>query len=263
MKKKMKKMLCMALVAVISLLPACKKKESVVLYDSAGMQVMELQAETQKLENGGEGMTESVPETVTENGTEEAEKAVQKVKEENSERERMTAEEEETLLLVHICGAVASPGVYEFEEGDRLYHAIEKAGGFLPEADKDYLNQAWKLSDGMQICVPTREQTLPEEATGRQYGVKSSLSQWETAEDILQGEIPENFPGNGSLDKAVNINTASKEVLCTLPGIGEGKAQSIIDYREKKGGYETIEEIMNVEGIKEGLFEKIKSSITV
>lgn len=144
---------------------------------------------------------------------------------------------EKQKTLVHICGAVKNPGVYEMNEEDRIYHAVEKAGGFTQDADADYLNQAQKLTDGMQIYIPTEDEAL---------------------ERVKNGEMPGTASGN-----LVNINTATMEELCTLSGIGEGKAQKIIAYRTEVGSYRSIEEIMNVEGIKQGLFDKIKDSITV
>lgn len=263
MKNKTETLLWIAAVMIMSLLSGCKKKESIVLYDSAGMQMAEQEAEAPKTEIT-ESMLKDRAGSASEAVTEGVAQAVwEKENVANSEEEKMAAEAEDSLLLVHICGAVVHPGVYEFKEGDRLCHAIEKAGGFLPEADEDYLNQAWKLSDGMQICIPTKEQILQEASQGQEYGVKSGLAQWESAEDFLTGEISEEFSASTVSDQMVNINTASEEVLCTLPGIGAGKAKSIIDYREQNGNYGTIEEIMNVDGIKEGLFQKIKSSITV
>ncbi len=153
---------------------------------------------------------------------------------------------EETLLtqqkvcVVHICGAVVNPGVYTLEEGSRIYQAVDAAGGFRQDAKEDYLNQADLIADGMKIYVPTNEEA--EEALWE--GISGSL----TADDEA-GQV--------------NINTADEERLCTLPGIGSTKAKSIITYREKNGLFQTIEDIMNVEGIKEGLFQKIRDSITV
>lgn len=151
---------------------------------------------------------------------------------------------EAVSLLVHICGAVANPGVYELPEGDRICHAVEKAGGFTTRADQNYLNQAQKLTDGMRIYIPTREETA--------LASENSLL---LSNDLQQAHVSENG--------LININTAGLEQLCSLPGIGVGKAQNIIAYREEKGSYTSIEEIMNVEGIKEGLFEKIRDRITV
>lgn len=142
--------------------------------------------------------------------------------------------------VVHICGAVRSPGVYTLEAGSRIYQAIEAAGGFTEDAGEDYLNQADPVSDGMKIYVPTLEET--EETKWQQ------ISGQAVSDD-----------GKG----LVNINTADEELLCTLSGVGSSRAKSIIAYREKHGSFQKIEDIMNVEGIKDGLFQKIKDSITV
>lgn len=143
--------------------------------------------------------------------------------------------------VVHICGAVKEPGVYTLEEKSRIYQAVEEAGGFREDAASDYLNQADLIADGMKIYVPTKEEA-------------DSLA------------FPGGWTNTGSEEKEkglVNINTAGEELLKTLPGVGESKARSIIAYREKNGGFRQTEDIMNVEGIKEGLFQKIKDSITV
>ena len=151
-------------------------------------------------------------------------------------------EEREPALIIHICGAVERPGVYELPGGSRIYQAIEEAGGFTDEADRDYLNQAKGLEDGIRLYVPTREET--------------SQDGW-TGEEAAVGTGQENRPG------LVNINTADEKELCTLAGIGSRKAKSIIAYREANGRYEKIEDVMKVEGIKQGLFAKIRDSITV
>lgn len=145
--------------------------------------------------------------------------------------------------VVHICGAVREPGVYTLEGKSRIYQAVEKAGGFREDAAQDYLNQADLITDGMKIYIPTEAEV---EETGM-------MNIWENS-------------GSDSKEKEnslVNINTAGEELLCTLPGVGSAKAKSIISYREKNGPFVKKEDIMNVEGIKDGLFEKIKDSITV
>ena len=155
-------------------------------------------------------------------------------------KERLSASEEK--LVVHICGAVQSPGVYFLDAGSRLYQAVDAAGGFLEEAGEEYLNLADTLSDGQKIYVPTILEAKEEK-----------LSK-ERKEDNVTGLVN---------DSKININTASAELLCTLPGIGSSKAESIIGYREVYGIFESTEDIMRVEGIKEGLFRKIKDKITV
>lgn len=139
-------------------------------------------------------------------------------------------EEVQTTIFVYVCGAVAKEGVYELSQGSRVYEAIEMAGGFLPNAAVTEINQAELLEDAMKIYVPTIE-----ELAKMQLG------------------------GGGK----VNINRASKEELMTLPGIGEAKAESIIAYRKKNGSFRKTEDIMQIAGIKDSLYEKIKDLIQV
>ena len=162
-------------------------------------------------------------------------------KETDREPDKESSKETE-MLVVHICGAVEKPGIYLFEQGSRLYQAVEAAGGFLEDAGEEYLNLAEALYDGEKIYIPTIQEAREE-----------NLSKNPERTDVT--EIVN--------DSRVNINTASAELLCTLPGIGEGKAESIIAYREDKGSFLAIEDIMKVEGIKDGLFRKIKDKITV
>ncbi|WP_367568958.1 helix-hairpin-helix domain-containing protein [Lacrimispora sp.] len=149
--------------------------------------------------------------------------------------------EEETLpaCYVHICGEVAAPGVYELEEGNRVFQAVEMAGGFTEKAAPEYLNMAEKIHDGMKITVLSQEEA-------RAGGTLSAV------------------PGAASQQKSkINLNTATKEELMTLRGVGEAKAADIIGYRESHGGFQKIEDIMKISGIKEAAFQKIKDDITV
>ena len=157
-------------------------------------------------------------------------------------REAQEAAPEETVQ-VYICGAVASPGVYTLPGGSRVVQAVEAAGGFLPDAEEKILNLARKIEDGEQITVWTREEAENMEIT-------------ETPQQIRRH-------GAGSGSGKVNLNTAGKEELMTLSGIGESRADAIIAYREANGPFGSIEEIMNIEGIKEKMFEKIRGSIEV
>ena len=151
-------------------------------------------------------------------------------------------------VFVHVCGAVENPGVYELAGDARVYQAVEAAGGFLPEACEEYVNQAGALTDGTRLYIPTEDEVRELSQAG-----KDTLT-----EELLLQSDSETDPADG----LVNINTASMEELCTLPGIGEGKARHIISYRESTGKFEQIEDIMKVEGIKEGLFGKIRDLIT-
>ena len=149
-----------------------------------------------------------------------------------------------SVILVDVCGAVEKPGVYTLCENARLYEAIEMAGGFAAGADMTYHNRARQLSDGEQIYVPTTE-------------------------EVENGKVPSGAAAqttktgsNVSGDGRININTATSEELQTLSGIGEKKAESIISYREENGAFASPEDLMQVEGIKEGTFQKIKDKIT-
>ena len=125
-----------------------------------------------------------------------------------------------------------------------VVQAVEAAGGFLPDAEEKILNLARKIEDGEQITVWTREEAENMEIT-------------ETPQQNTGGT--EQASGSGK----VNLNTAGKEELMTLSGIGESRADAIIAYREANGPFGSIEEIMNIEGIKGKMFEKIRGSIEV
>lgn len=150
------------------------------------------------------------------------------------------ASQRKEMLVIHICGAVAEPGVYHLESGSRIYQAVEAAGGFLEEAGKEYLNLADVISDGQKIYIPTVQEAEEENRSKEEMNLTGSVD-----------------------EQKVNINTASAELLCTLPGVGSSKAEKIIAYREAYGAFQTTEDIMNVEGIKDGVFRKIKDMIRV
>ncbi len=152
--------------------------------------------------------------------------------------------EPDTAIWVHVCGAVSVPGVYELPSGSRIYEAIEAAGGMAEGAAADYLNMAGTLLDGDKVAVPF----LSELPLGEQYGGAAAQS----------GGDP-GAPDDGLID----INHAEKELLMTLPGIGEAKAEAVIAYREAHGAFKRPEDIMQVSGIKESAYERLKDKITV
>ena len=139
------------------------------------------------------------------------------------------------------------PGVYELEEGMRVCDAVEAAGGLLENADLASLNQAALLADAAKIYVYTQEEAA-------QQGI-SALEQSVTG--VSSGQE------SSAVAVKVNINTADIAQLCTLSGIGESRARDIIAYREANGAFQSTEEIMNVSGIKEATFQKIKDEIAV
>ena len=153
-------------------------------------------------------------------------------------------ENKATEIYVHVCGKVVKPGVYELEEDARLCDAIEAAGGYSNKADKEYLNLAEKVTDGQKIYVPGKDEIKENEQT-------SAETQNNTNEYKAQDS------------NKVNINTASREELMTISGIGEAKADSIIAYRSENGSFSSIEDIKNVSGIGDGLFSKMKEYITI
>ena len=158
-----------------------------------------------------------------------------------SEDEKEAQEKhQETTVFVYVCGAVKSPGVYELEPGARVFDAIHSAGGITEDAAPDAVNQARIIADGEQIYIPTAD-----EAASPDTGVG------------------ETTVTNGTENAKVNINTAGKEELMTLTGIGEAKAGDILKYREEHGSFGSIEELMQINGIKGGVFNKIKDDITI
>lgn len=143
---------------------------------------------------------------------------------------------QETGIFVDIKGAVKNPGVYQMKVGDRVKDALEAAGGLTAEADSQKVNLAKRLEDQMVIVVP-------------KVG--------EEAEEIPAGETRKEATKEGK----VNINTATVEELKTLKGVGEKKAEAIIEYRKKNGSFQTKEDLMKVRGIGKKLFESFQERI--
>lgn len=170
-----------------------------------------------------------------------------------------TESEKELPVVVYVCGAVLETGVYELPPGSRLADAVKAAGGFDEDANDTYVNLAAECIDGMKLYIPTTSETEASKSLGTTGSLQGS-----------EDGRPESFDISGGLANAdtsvaglVNINTASKEELTTLSGIGAGYADRIIAYRNEKGPFRSIEDIMKVSGIKEKLFSKIKDQITV
>lgn len=144
------------------------------------------------------------------------------------------------MIVVEIKGDVANPDVYEISEGSIIRDLITKAGGLTNEANIDKINRADKLRDNQLIVIPN----------------KNELSNANTNINVSK-------EGNTAEDGIININTASLEELQKINGVGEVKAKSIINYREKNGGFKSIDEMKNIEGIGDKTFEKMKDQITI
>lgn len=183
---------------------------------------------------------------------------------ESAEAERNDAAEsgKREPLYVYVCGAVECPGVYAFEEGARVFDAIEAAGGLSADADGACVNQALKLSDQDQLYI----RTLEEKEQNTQKGEFSSTGT--SPEGSASGNGYGLLPAEGSAgtenaaDARININTASQKELTSLPGIGDTKAAAILADRTENGFYEAPEDLKRVSGIGDATFEKLRDRIT-
>lgn len=146
----------------------------------------------------------------------------------------MSSAEGADEIGVYVCGEVNDPGMYYFSGNPRVQDAVNAAGGITGKGVLDSLNMADYLKDCDKVYVPSYDEVISGTASGQEQS-----------------------------DGRVNLNTATKEELMTLPGIGESKAESIIEYRNQQGSYSNIDEITNISGIKEGVFQKIKDLIKV
>lgn len=160
--------------------------------------------------------------------------------------------DKEEKVIVHVIGEVNNPGVVTLKEGARIIDAINGAGGKTEEADLSKVNLAYVVEDGTQIYIPRINENLNQiELMTQDAGPSIVINGFETNnEEEIQ-------------NAKVNINTANKEKLETLPGIGETTAQKIIDYREQNGRFNSIEDLKNVSGIGDAKFNSLKDKITV
>ena len=182
-----------------------------------------------------------------------------KSKAESDEKKSDAEEMQQAMIYVDVCGAVANPGVFQLAAGSRVFQAIEAAGGYLPEAALTCVNRAGVLTDGQQLYILTQEEMerqgldpveMDKASDGQMNGSAGTGQNTGMAAQVQQ-------------DNRININTADEAQLTTLTGIGATRAQAIIAYREENGPFAAIEDIMNVQGIKEGTFAKIKDEIVV
>jgi len=146
-------------------------------------------------------------------------------------------EQEIQSIYVDLKGAVKNPGMYELEEGRRVYDVIELAGGLIEQADENQINYALRLEDEMIIYIP--------------YSGENS-------EEIVQTTT-----AGSTNDGKIRINQASESELTTLPGIGPAKAEAIIQYREEHGPFQAVEDLLNISGIGQKTLDRFADMIIV
>lgn len=148
-------------------------------------------------------------------------------------------------IYVHICGEVQKPDVYKVQADTRVYELIAKAGGLTDAAADAYINQASIVTDGQQIYIPS----------------------FDEVEDVLPGisniSTNETIENSNKNSGTININIATADELMTLSGVGQAKAQAIIDYRMSNGDFQSIDDIKKIAGIKDAVYNKIKDKISV
>lgn len=173
---------------------------------------------------------------------------------------KQAKEDKETVsqkVLIDVKGEVNTPGVYELTVDNTVIDAIKKAGGLTSQSDTSNINLSKKLEDEMVIIVYSKEEI---KEMNKEIECPPCNDVCVTKEDekaLLEEETEEKITGK------VNLNEADIEALQTLDGIGEVKAKAIIDYRDKNGPFKQIEDIKNVSGIGDSVYEKIKDNITV
>lgn len=200
---------------------------------------------------------------------EEKEEKIKIKKEINEEKK------EEEKIYVDIKGAVKVPGVYPLNKESRVIDLIKTSGGITENADTTYINLAQKLKDEMVVIIYTKDQIKEskKKETISTENINNSCICPKITNDVCitkenqtnksSEKNTSNNPKEDNSTEKININTANIETLQTLTGIGQSKAQAIIDYREQNGNFKTIEEIKNISGIGESLYEKIKDNITI
>lgn len=155
-------------------------------------------------------------------------------------------------LFVDVKGKVKQPGIYSFSANERVHHIILRAGGFLSDADRNRINLALPLSDGMVVWVPS---------VTDKTSLGSSLPF--PCGEALNKPFSPSSSNTSSGSAKINLNTASLDQLLSLPGIGEAKAKAILTFREKKGGFKSVEQLLEVTGIGDKMFEKIKEKVVI
>lgn len=181
-------------------------------------------------------------------------------------KEEVTEEiPKEEKIKVDIKGAVKNPGVYEINSNGRVADAIEISGGLTNDADTSIINLSKNLTDEMVIIIYTKEEVaeMLKGSTSIKYIEKECICP-KIENDACIDNVIDNKPDtNTSNEQKVSLNSATIDELMQLPGIGEVKAKAIIVYREENGGFKSIEELLEVNGIGESTFNKIKDQLSL
>ncbi len=233
--------LLVSLCIVIACLFLAGCGDEAVLYDVAG-------DAAQADEKGGDSVKVGIVEVSEDDALDPSAVGISPYPE-NTDGSGTAEDSKQRVLVVHLCGAVNNPGVYELDMDSRIIDGIDKAGGFREDASRDSLNLAMELQDGSRIYVPTLTEAVDE---------KNDASQTDDPPQYITA------PGRTPEDEGrVNINTADEDKLTTLTGIGPSRAKAIIAYREEHGGFKSAEELMNVSGIGKASYDKLKNDITI
>lgn len=175
-------------------------------------------------------------------------------------------EEEEVYYQVDIKGEVINPGIYTVKEGSRVIDVIRLAGYLTEVADTSVLNLSKKVKDEMVIIVYSYDEVVNFTATKEKEEIEQEacLSQNGIQNDAcIKDSTDDTSSSSVVISGKLSLNTATLDELMTLPGIGESKAQAIIEYREEVGAFQNIEELKEVSGIGDAIFDQIKENITI
>lgn len=176
-------------------------------------------------------------------------------------KKKIDKKEENTEIMVDVKGEVSNAGIYTLKSGSRVIDAINMAGGLTPNANTSVLNLSKKLTDEMVIIVYSNYEVQNFEKTKEKENIV--LENCKTGYDNIENDACIEAEKSTEKQGKVSLNSATIEELMTLSGVGEAKAKSIIEYRNKNGGFKNIEDIKNVSGIGDAVFDKIKENITL
>ena len=184
------------------------------------------------------------------------------------EKKEIKKEKKEVVeenIKVDIKGQVINPGIYSLKPDSRVIDVIAAAGGLTGEADTSVINLSKKIIDEMVIIVYSKAEVADFHKTKEIEKQVEEQCHQKNEEALVNDACIKTEVEVQKEEKTgkVSINTATKEELMTLPGIGEAKAKEIINYRDKNGPFKTIEDLKKVTGIGDNIFAQIKENITV